>query len=131
MTTFTKVAMMAVLAMGSLQAATMATAKAVIPFPFTVEGRAMPAGEYSLTRMTTGTFILVHNETTRGAAFQAAVQKNEKHAESRLSFRCASEVCEIATIKLRGEATSFNRVFPKLDRSKVAPTTAHVRLLHD
>jgi len=131
MTTFTKVAMMAVLAMGSLQAATMATAKAVIPFHFAVEGRLMPAGEYSLTRMNTGTFVLLHKESARGAAFQAAVQKTDKPAESRLSFRCAAEVCEIATIKLRGESTSFNRAFPSVSRSKVAPTTAHVRLMQD
>lgn len=131
MTTWTKLAVMAAMAMGSLQAATIATAKAEIPFTFHVSGRQMPAGKYAVTRMTTGTFMLVHQETRRGVAFQAPVQKSEKAAESRLSFRCATEFCEIETIKLRGESTSFNRMFPARNRSKAAPTAAHVRLVQD
>jgi hypothetical protein len=129
MTTWTKVTMMAVMALSTLQAATHdVSSKAEIPFAFQVAGRQMPAGKYLISRSATGAYTIQNRDTSRSALFQAPVRKSAKPGVAALAFRCAAEVCEVESVKFAGDEAAFSRVFPKLKRNATPPTTAFVKL---
>lgn len=79
--------------------------KADVPFSFAVRGKAMPAGEYTITENSGSALLVVRNtETEQSVSVMAGwTAKHDGAAESRLVFRVAGNQHHLATVETTGQ----------------------------
>jgi hypothetical protein len=85
------------------------TAVADIPFAFVVSHKTMPAGKYTVTRVTPiAPVFALRNDS--GAAIMASFSDNEtgKPANPSLTFSCYGKECVLAKITPPGSETAYS-----------------------
>jgi hypothetical protein len=100
------------------------TLTANIPFAFHVPGAQLPAGKYMMTRASYPNFdawYFRNTDSTRSHLVASPIRKSTgRMSESRVSFRCAQDQCELTEIQSAVQGVR-NAVPPSL--SKKVPGT--------
>ncbi|MGA3046567.1 MAG: hypothetical protein ABSD67_08095 [Terracidiphilus sp.] len=107
-------AILAVAALATIPAVAETTATVKVPFNFTVAGRNLPAGNYSVERDVRGVFVTLQSQQTAQSFVWIASPSSTKTAAASLTFDQEGQNYTLRSVQ------SGPVVTPRLDRKKAS-----------
>jgi hypothetical protein len=123
-TTLTPIAMIAIMALAMTSLVSAATQlwsaplNVKVPFAFSVSGKAMPAGEYTLSEQGPRGVIVVRNFAEKKAVgvLTQLTRSENTSKQSRLEFRRYGSQYFLASVRIAGQDTSIEMLRSKAER---------------